>query len=922
MPASLDALFQQARPPARSLEIDHVLGTLHERFGSGSAGPPSLGRYHVAGRIGAGGLGIVYRAFDPALARYVAIKVLKGGRDAAASDVRLLREAQVLARIRHPHVVEVFDVGFFEDHDVSRFFVAMELVEGTDLREWLAPGRSLAEIRTAFLAAAEGLAAAHAVGLLHRDFKPSNVLVSEEGAVKVADFGLAAMTQDLRGDAEADTKSGGSIVEADATPSWRPGGTLPYMSPEQQRGEPLGPRSDQYSFCVSLYEAVYERRPFAPRDRQELLAAKLRGPSLPRAPRAPLALRRLLARGLAAHPEDRFPSMDALRAALQRVPITRRGPWPLVAGVVLVGTTAAVASLGLDDGSALPTCASPPAAISEPTLTTPAVEAVLAGSPPIARAWPAMIEALDAYAAELGRRWDEACGQDEHERGRMQRCVTQCADGLTALRELLAAGDRETLAQGWSLVQALPDVQACTPGREQRRAGELDAAIGRARLLATAGRLAAAREVLLGVRAEPAVLADPRARLDVDIELAELAALEGRHAEAEQSLEALYFEAVGEGDTVGASRAAVWLTAQGYRVGNVEAARRWGRAAHTQLERVRPRHYDLEAMAWHNLALADLAAGELADALSTIEAALERASAPGVTTSVRRATEQVYAELLVLNGRPAEALVIHRDRLHTAESPPQRDPLAAVIDLQSLGNTLATLHDGEAARAAYLEAYETGRAVLGPEHPDTAAACISLAWAEGERGDPARGLERLDPCLRRLVESLGEEHPHVALARAMQGRLASQAGRAEDARRLLEDAIASLEQSVGEEHYAVGEVLHELGVARAAAGDPAGARTTLERALRVRAAALPAGHVGEAETRAELARLLLAAGEREAAREHLARAIATFEARDMPATYVDGWRKLLQSIDAPGSAPPAAPSTPPPSTPSPVEHVP
>ncbi len=894
MSASLDALFQQARPPEQGLEIEQVLGVLHERFGSGTAPPVSIGRYRLAGRLGAGGLGIVYRGFDPALARYVALKVLKGGREAAQHDVRLLHEAQVLARIHHPHVVEVFDVGFFDDHGISRFFVAMELVDGTDLRQWLAHGRSLSATLRAFEAAAEGLAAAHAVGLLHRDFKPSNVLMGDDGAVKVADFGLAAMTQEL--DARSDT--GGP--RDDATQSWRPGGTLPYMSPEQQRGEPLDPRSDQFGFCVSLYEAIYDRRPFEGHDASQLLVAKERGPALPRVPRAPLALRRLLARGLAPRPEDRFASMAALLDALRRVPAARRAPWVLAGAGALVGAALAATALGVGAGQdepASPTCPSPPAALGETTPSTPTAEAVLGAS------WPIMVEALDAYAAELRRRWDDACSQEEPVRDQAQRCVIQCADGLAALREALAGDDRAILGQGWSLVQALPDASACAAGRHERRTGELDATIGRARLLAAAGRLAPAREVLEAARAEPSTAADAIALRDVEIELAEIAALEGRHVDAERSLEAIYFEAVGDGDALGASRAAVWLAAQGYRTGDVEAARRWSRTAHTQLERVQPRRYELEAMAWHNLALSHLGAGELDEALTTIGTALELALAPGVPTGVRRATQQVQAELLVLAGRPAEALAIHRDLLHTDAWPPQRDPLAAVVDLQSLGNALMTLHEVDAAWSAYGDALTLGRTVLGPDHPDTAAACISLAWAEGERGEPQRGLERMEPCLQPLVESLGPDHPHVALARAMQGRLASLAGDHAQALRLLTGAVASLEQGVGPTHYAVGDVLHELGLCHAAAGHAAEARAALSRALEVRRAALPEGHVGVAETQAELGRLALAAGERAAGRALLETAIATFEARALPASYVDAWRERLRASEATAPGP-------------------
>ncbi|MCX4240420.1 serine/threonine-protein kinase [Paraliomyxa miuraensis] len=905
--SSLDALFQQARPPARSLEIDQVVGALHQRFGSLDPAPVSIGRYQVAGRLGAGGLGIVYRAFDPVLSRFVAIKVLKGGREPAEHDVRLLREAQVLARIQHPHVVEVFDVGFFEDRGLAlpgedievpgptRFFVAMELVEGTDLRGWLEPGRSLGEILGAFVAAAEGLHAAHQAGLLHRDFKPGNVLMGQDGAVKVADFGLAAVTQELR--AELDTQG---LVRTDATLSWRPGGTLHYMAPEQQRGEPLTPRSDQFGFCVSLYEAIYGgERPYDGSDRHAILVAKERGPTLPRTARIPTALRRVLARGLAPRAEDRFESMVELRQALVRIRRGTRRPWWIAAGLVMAGGTAAALMVDVTPPPVAPACATPPLPLlAGPTATTPAVEAVLRGSPPLAHAWPQLARALDAYAAELRSRWDDACSLPPDDRMRVQRCLEQGGRSVQELRALLTAGDREALAQGWSLVRELPDVQTCLPEHVGALDGEVEAALAHARMLVAAGRLGLARQGLESLLAELEGSAHALARRQVDIELAELSSIEGQLEPAQQSLERIYFESVADGDTLGASRAAVWLVIQGYRAGNVNEARQWGRAARTQLERVQPRRFDLEAILDNNLALVHLIAGELPAALTTSRQALVHASAPGVPHSVLRSVQQVHAELLMLNGRPAEALAIHRDELHTDGEAPRRDPLSLVIDLQSMGNALMTLHDVDAAHDAYRDALELGRALLGPEHPDTAAACISLAWAEGDRGQPEHGRELLGPCLEQLVNNVGEDHPHAAIARGMEARLARQQGQLETSRRLLERTVTSLEQSLGPTHYTVGDALHELGLTLAAAGD-AGALATLERALEVRRAALPEGHVYIAETQAELARLHAAARRRDPARVLLEDAIAGFEARQLAPAYVEGWRAELRALDQP-----------------------
>ena len=233
---------------------------------SGDSGPETtwkpgtaevLGRYLVLDRLGEGGMGIVYRAYDPALHREVALKVLRVIGPQSAHD-RMFREAQALARVTHPHVVTVYDVGS-AGPDV---FVAMELIRGVTLAEWLAGSHSVAEILAVCRDAGEGLAAAHAAGLVHRDFKPSNVMVGDDGRVRVLDFGLArpsgtplvttAPTTTPDPLAEAITRQGAVV------------GTPRYMAPEQQRGEAADARSDQYSFCVVLVEALTGKRDIDP----------------------------------------------------------------------------------------------------------------------------------------------------------------------------------------------------------------------------------------------------------------------------------------------------------------------------------------------------------------------------------------------------------------------------------------------------------------------------------------------------------------------------------------------------------------------------------------------------------------------------------------------------------------------------------
>ncbi|MEO8549019.1 MAG: protein kinase, partial [Kofleriaceae bacterium] len=289
-----------------------------------------VGRYVLTRLVGAGGMGMVFAARDPELDRTVAVKLLfatTAGEEAKlAQQERLRREAQVMAKLSHPNVAAVHDVGMLGD----RLFVAMEYVEGVNLAEWLATPRALPEILAVFGDAARGLAAAHAQGVVHRDFKPENVIVGDDGRVRVVDFGIAKRVGPA---SESATKPLGLTATNSAI------GTPFYMAPEQYLGEPVDGRADQFSFCVALYAAVYGVRPFAGDTLDELIATALRGQlTPPPAPeRVPAKLRRALERGLGAVPDTRFPTMEALLAALVVDPPRRRPYFLVIAGVVLAG---------------------------------------------------------------------------------------------------------------------------------------------------------------------------------------------------------------------------------------------------------------------------------------------------------------------------------------------------------------------------------------------------------------------------------------------------------------------------------------------------------------------------------------------------------------------------------------------------------
>ncbi|HTR50628.1 MAG TPA: serine/threonine-protein kinase, partial [Kofleriaceae bacterium] len=300
-----------------------------------------IGRYVVIDRLGAGGMGIVYAAYDPDLNRRVAIKLVYARADDDA-DVqgRMLREAQALARLSHPNVVAVFDVGTAED----RVFLAMELVEGETLSAWYGNAqRTWREIVAKFAEAGRGLAAAHAAGIVHRDFKPNNVLVGNDGRARVLDFGLArAAGEQLERADNVDSPSARDVLSEDLTRTGSVLGTPVYMPPEAQRGEPVSAAGDQFSFCVALYEALYGTRPF------HALITSDGLPPIEPAPadtRVPIWLRRVVVRGLEFEPGQRYPSMDALLAALADDPAIRRRKLMRGAGAVVVA--AAVVAGGL-----------------------------------------------------------------------------------------------------------------------------------------------------------------------------------------------------------------------------------------------------------------------------------------------------------------------------------------------------------------------------------------------------------------------------------------------------------------------------------------------------------------------------------------------------------------------------------------------
>ncbi len=385
----------------------------------------TLGRYKLERELGAGGMGVVHAAFDPDLERRVALKVLlKAG--SGESRQRLLREARALARLTHPNVVTVHEVGSANGRD----YVAMELIEGETLADWLRGAtRSPHDIVTAFVAAGRGLAAAHAAGLVHRDFKPHNVLRRKDGRIVVTDFGLARGIE-VAIELETTLRLKSTQSSDDNTPSPLTGltqtgsvlGTPAYMAPEQWSGENVGPAADQFAFCVAVWEALAGERPFRGLTLDELQAAVRRGPAELDDSKLPRRLRAPLKRGLDPDARKRWPSMDALLAAITRAE-RPRGVWLMLAGAMVVAAAVAYAVFAIEDKPKVV------AAACEPPVLDPAA----VWSPSLAnevrdKSSSAVMRRLDATIGGWQQARTVACGLDAPLRARQLACL----DGVIA----------------------------------------------------------------------------------------------------------------------------------------------------------------------------------------------------------------------------------------------------------------------------------------------------------------------------------------------------------------------------------------------------------------------------------------------------------------------------------------------------------
>jgi len=811
-------------------------------------------RYVVQGELGRGGMGVVYRAYDPELDRRLALKLIhERDRDALGSE-RLLREAQALAQLSHPNVVAVYDVGTFG----SSVFMTMELVEGTTLRAWLRETRrSAAEILDVFLAVGEGLAAAHRASIVHRDFKPSNLLIGSDGRVRVADFGLArsvvaransgapasgallpesadpVTTPELRRAAVASRSSSDASKtpsDIDRTPpSAAPSGSPPsgsegagserssdqltaagiilgtpeYMSPEQYDGRPVDAWSDQYSYCVCLWEAFHGYRP--PREKRgQDLGESARRSRLAKAKReakvaVPRRVRAVLARGLSEKPEERYPSMEALLVDLRLARHPPRPMWPLaLAGTGLV----AAALLGYRGlrGRQTSLCQGAPAkmsAIWNPARREAVHGAFLASGVPYAEhAFGAVSAAIDRYTDEWAAGYTAAC-EDTRIRGeqsedmldRRMACLEQRRLELGAKVDVLARADRASLEKAAQTAQSLSPLRDCADRvRLASRVMPPDVAtraqverawqeLGRARALFESGRYGEGEPVARAVVDLATTLRYRPLEADAQLTLAQLLDAKGEYTPAEAMLRK-------------ALRAA--------QTGGVEdvAARAW--IGLVKVVGVRQQHH-AEAHEW---------------ALDA-EAHLESLPSSDATLGLLLSAE---SDLLYQEGKFEQAVETGQKARSILERTLGAEAAPVAEVLKTIGNADADLGKTDAARADYEQARAIWEKALGPEHPAVAAAWNNLGTLQLEHESFDAALANFRRALDIWTRSLGPDHPSVAIATTNIGEALRALGDREGATAAFRSALAIRTRALGADHPLcagnianLGNIAHDLG---------------------------------------------------------------------------------------------------------------
>lgn len=836
--------------------------------------PARLDRYLLLEQIGHGSSASVWAAYDPQLDRRVAIKVLRQRAETSSKQTQLA-EAQALARLSHPNVVAVHDVQSFS-HGV---FIVMEFLAGISLREWMDQPHHWREVVAVFCEAGRGLAAAHERGLVHRDFKPSNVMFGADGRVRVLDFGLARSTSDRK---PASSQS--------ARP--RIAGTPAYMAPEQHLGEPVDARSDQFAFCVALYEALYGQRPFAGRDRLLLGKAKLRADIRPppRGASVPAWLHAVVLRGLTSDRNARWPDMSALLDALARDPKLVRRRWTIAIASTfgLAGAALGFAYLGNDDAQV---CAAPErelVGVWDDGVRAQIRDSFAATQLGFAeQAYQRVERALDAHTHEWLRLHREVCEATlvRHEQStelmnEQMLCLHRRLRRIGGLVNTLAQADATSVARAGDVVLTLESPATC---RERviethaldpaQRAGvlALEGEIARAGVLTQLGRYEQAIEVAQQASERALELGDAggagRAWLAQTRALWYLGRFE---AAVEASEQAMRFAAkVGDRETV--AMAQIRLIRTYTSMGKFEIAEAVAKLVAPVIEDGRLGH---ELEAWYDLYVAILNYKQMRfeQAIVRLEHGLavrERLYGPGHAELA--AFHNTWGNVLFTQGELDGALAHYREAARLWE----RNFGPEYPDLGSVNNNIGAIHlarrEYQLARPYFERVLASYELSITPDNPQVAMTMTNLGAVDERQGRLRSALALHERARTNVVGKIGEDNVNAALIDRGRAQVFYELGELERAEAVITRVIAIQRRDAPDDIWMLIACMELLADAQYERGDLAAWRTTIEgllelveqrddskpRALYLRAQLVR--HAGDQQAALELAEQYIAA---------------------------------------------------------------
>ena len=748
-----------------------------------------IDRYQILGAIGRGAMGEVYAAYHPDLDRRIAVKVVYGSEETADDRrrERLLREARAIARLSHPNVIAVHDAGTFGDG----VFIAMELIDGWTIKQWLrTERRSWQQILDVFIAAARGLAAAHAAGVIHRDFKPQNVMISKDGSVRVMDFGLAQLAQ-------PDSVDGKGVVRM--TPAGAFVGTPAYMAPEVFRHEPADARSDQFSFCVALYESLFGSRPASARPAGPERRAAERPAVGTEARGVPGWLRAVVLRGASAERERRYRSMNDLGTTLEhgRTRVRRRLS---LAAVAMVTVLASAGAWRVARGNRVD-CGVPNDRVAEAWSADdpnhPRRQAIhraftASGRPTAETSWERVSKVLDDHVAAWRAMYLQTC-QATHVRGEQSAevldlrmaCLNDNLGQMRALTDALATADATVVPRAVLAASELTPVSRCADvtllksavplPRDEGTLREVQRVRTELAEIEATRDLGRVHQALQRAVALTPVVEKVGYRPLLGEQLQELGVIQSQlhMRDAERTLEeALFVAEAARDDATAAKAAAMLVYVVGLDLGRIADAERWARLADSILDRT-----------------------------------------PAGTSRTRSWVANNLAAVYAANGRLEQAEKLDRQAIALKEES------------------------------------------LGPEHPDVAISLDGLGAILTELGRPAEGIKFTERAIAILSKHADPTDPVLADAVANKAVALLALGQHEQALASFERALATLSKVADSWSPGLASALSGIGRTKLALGQHRSAIDPLSRAIDIYDR-FPGSGSAAAETELALARAL------------------------------------------------------------------